>query len=232
MSLPLSEAGWRRDIERRLRELETSTRVGNTAIVDGALEIRDGYDRPVLRLGKQRSGLYGLAALDSQGREIAYFGQLDSSELGAYPHEDKYGAKVLAVTDVDGASYLLPVFETSSTEGMKWPVIAQGSARGQPTRVNPGENEAVVWAWAGSAVTASAQLLVAVNTPARLILRRRRSDGSNEVVLDDVTLPGNSSRTYSIPADQIGRLQHLWITCTATGGEPVNFAVHYEIKWL
>ncbi len=213
-----SESGRIRELERRLADLEKATKAGNTGLRDGRIEIRDDRDRPVLRLGKQDSGLYALALLDATGREVAWFGQLDSSALGPYPHEDKYGTRV-SVVEATGEGVTVPVFEASSVDGLKTPVIAQAPGGGAVERRIPQSwGEALFATWSGAALTTSGFLMVMCTSVAtwRVISRPTAGDAMPyEVIRPNV--PAQSYEWFSVPAPGgIGRLHEVIVYVTTT----------------
>lgn len=48
------------DLERRLADLEGTPQLGNSSIEDGYLDVNDADGIPVLRMGEQDNGVYGL----------------------------------------------------------------------------------------------------------------------------------------------------------------------------
>lgn len=55
-----------RELERRLKDLETGSRIGQTSIPDGrALTVLDAQQNPVTRMGTRLDGTYGLEQLVS-----------------------------------------------------------------------------------------------------------------------------------------------------------------------
>ena len=224
-----SESGRIRELERRLSDLEKATKAGNTGLRDGRIEIRDHQDRPVVRLGKQDSGLYGLSVLDPTGREVAVFGQLDSADLGPYPHEDKQGVKIMVVTST-GLGVLVPIFEVSNVDGLKVPAIAQ--APGQITQISTvsGGTDITAMEWSGAALTTSGTFELLFSMAATVNVWRRRLDGTGNTLVESRPVPANTNQRFWVPADGVGMQQYVTVRFSASAAG--TLWVQDPLKWV
>jgi hypothetical protein len=56
-----------KELDRRLRGLEGSSQLRNSAIRDGSMQLQDAAGKPIVVLGKQADGSYGIAVSDATG---------------------------------------------------------------------------------------------------------------------------------------------------------------------
>jgi hypothetical protein len=70
------------DLERRLQIMERTSRNALSSIRDGALTIQDAAGNPVVVIGKQADGTYGVRSLDASGRTLVSLGQVPGGAHG------------------------------------------------------------------------------------------------------------------------------------------------------
>jgi len=93
-----------KDMQRRLAALETQPALNNAAVSGGQLTIQDGNYKPVVVLGKQADGTYGLRWFDTSGHLLGGVGQAPDATHGIFV-DDATGATLLKVTSENGQTF-------------------------------------------------------------------------------------------------------------------------------
>jgi hypothetical protein len=103
--LPADLVAWLRDLDRRLATLERSPQLTSASIKDGALTIYNAAGLPVLVLGKQSTGRYGLSAFNAAGQRTLELGELASSRNGLEVPDPTTGVAQIRVGQLAAGGY-------------------------------------------------------------------------------------------------------------------------------
>lgn len=98
------------ELDRRIVDLERSPQLTNASIRDGALEIRDGNNKVIVRLGKQANAAFGMVVFDASGAEVLRLGDLGSNLYGLLA-KDAAGVEVVRLGQQTGSNHGLKIFK-------------------------------------------------------------------------------------------------------------------------
>lgn len=113
--LPDDLLAWLRDLDRRLVALERSPQLTSASIKDGALTIYNAAGLPVLVLGKQSTGRYGLSAFNAAGQRTLELGELASSRNGLEVPDPTSGVAQVRVGQLAAGGYGLEAVSGGAT---------------------------------------------------------------------------------------------------------------------
>lgn len=115
--LPDDLFAWLRDLDRRLVALERSPQLTSASIKDGALTIYNSAGQPIVVLGKQANGRYGLRTYDAAGVLRAALGELDDGtyDLAGYDAAGANAVKLSTLAFGQGFDYIATGEATTST---------------------------------------------------------------------------------------------------------------------
>lgn len=210
--LPDDLFAWLRDLERRLVSLERSPQLTSASIKDGALTIYNAAGQPVLVLGKQSSGRYGLSAFNPAGQRTLELGELASSRNGLEVPDPTTGVAQVRLGQLAAGGYGLEAIDSATGALVKIATVAFGL---QAARVDTSETKAAGGGF-GDLATVGPSVNVTVGNSGRLLVQ----------LTSGITTPAGGQGKVGFDIGGATTVAATAFAALIAGGEPGQTAIN------
>lgn len=210
--LPDDLFAWLRDLERRLVSLERSPQLTSASIKDGALTIYNATGQPVLVLGKQSNGRYGLSAFNPAGQRTLELGELASSRNGLEVPDPTTGVAQVRIGQLAAGGYGLEAIDPATGALVKIATVAFGL---QAARIDTSETK-VAGGGFGDLATVGPSVNVTVGNSGRLLVQ----------LTSGITTPAGGQGKVGFDISGATTVAATAFAALIAGGEPGQTAIN------